>query len=146
MLGDGHRDALNVGFLKAVLADARGGYVAGKGHQRHRVHISGGDAGDQVGSTRAAGGQHHAGAAGGPGVAVCCMGGSLLVSGEHMGDAVGILIQLIVKIQHCTAGIAKNGIHALLTKNLHKNLRTVQLHGVFLLFQFHVYPLPRGSF
>ena len=74
------------------------------------------------------------------------MGGSLLVSGEHMGDAVGILIQLIVKIQHCTAGIAKNGIHALLTKNLHKNLRTVQLHGVFLLFQFHVYPLPRGSF
>ena len=146
VLGDGHRDALNVGFLKAVLADARGGYVAGKGHQRHRVHISGGDAGDQVGGTRAAGGQHHAGAAGGPGVAVCCMGGSLLVSGEHMGDAVGILIQLIVKIQHCTAGIAKNGIHALLTKNLHKNLRTVQLHGVFLLFQFHVYPLPRGSF
>ena len=53
---------------------------------------------------------------------------------EHMGDAVGILIQLIVKIQHCTAGITKNGIHALLTKNLHKNLRTIQLHGEFLLF------------
>ncbi len=51
-----------------------------------------------------------------------------------MGDAVGVFIQLIVKIQHCTAGIAKNGIHALLTKDLHKNLRTVQLHGELLLF------------
>ena len=101
---------------------------------RHRVHVGRGNARDQIGGTRAAGGQHHAGAAGGPGVAVCCMGGSLLVSGEHMGDAVGVFIQLIVKIQHCTAGIAKNGIHALLTKNLHKNLRTVQLHGELLLF------------
>ncbi len=58
------------------------------------------------------------------------------MSGEHMGDAVGVFIQLIVKIQHCTAGIAKNGIHALLTKDLHKNLRTVQLHGELLLFLF----------
>ena len=134
VLGDGHGNALNVGFLKAVLADARGGYVAGKGHHGHRVHVGRGNARDQIGGTRAAGGQHHAGAAGGPGVTVCCMGGSLLVSGEHMGDAVGVFIQLIVKIQHCTAGITKNGIHALLTKNLHKNLRTVQLHGELLLF------------
>ena len=82
----------------------------------------------------AAGGQHHAGAAGGTGVTVGCVGSALLVCREHMGDAVGILIQLSVKIQHCTAGITKNGIHALLTKNLHKNLRTVQLHGELLLF------------
>ena len=93
-----------------------------------------GNARDQIGGTRAAGGQHHAGAAGGTGVTVGCVGSALLVCREHMGDAVGILIQLIVKIQHCTAGIAKNGIHALLTKNLHKNLRTVQLHGELLLF------------
>ena len=70
MLCDGHCDALDVRFLKAVLADTAGGHVAGKGHHGHRVHIGGGNAGDQIGGTRAAGGQHHAGAAGGAGVAV----------------------------------------------------------------------------
>ena len=134
MLGDGHRDALDVRLLKAVLAQTGGRHIAGKGDHGHGVHVGSGNAGDQIGGTRAAGGQHHAGAAGGTGVTVGCVGSALLVCREHMGDAVGILIQLIVKIQHCTAGIAKNGIHALLTKNLHKNLRTVQLHGELLLF------------
>ena len=134
VLGDRHRDALDVSFLEAVLAQTRGGHVAGKGHHGHRVHISGSNAGDQIGSTRAAGGQHHAGAAGGAGVAVRCVGRTLLMRRQHMGDAVGILIQLIVEVQHRTAGITKNGIHALLAKNLHKNLRTVQLHGELLLF------------
>ena len=91
MLGNGHRDALNVGFLKAVLADARGGYVAGKGHQRHRVHVGRGNAGDQIGGTRAAGGQHHTGAARCAGVAIRCMGRALLVGRQHMGDAISVL-------------------------------------------------------
>ena len=49
MLCDGHRNALDVRFLKAVLADTAGGHVAGKGHHGHRVHIGGGNAGDQIG-------------------------------------------------------------------------------------------------
>ena len=35
MLCDGHCDALDVRFLKAVLANAAGGHVAGKGHHGH---------------------------------------------------------------------------------------------------------------
>ena len=130
MLCNGHRDALNVSFLKAVLANAAGGHVAGKGHHGHRVHIGGGNAGDQIGSTRAAGSQHHAGAAGGAGVAVRCMGCALLVGGKHMGDAVGIFIQLVVKVQHSAAGVAKKSVHSLLAQDLYKDLRTIQLHGV----------------
>ena len=41
---------------------------------------------------------------------------------KHMGDAISVLIQLIVKVEHRTAGITKDGIHALLTKDLYKNL------------------------
>ena len=130
MLCDGHRNALDVSFLKAVLADAAGGHVAGKGHHGHRVHIGGGNAGDQIGGTRAAGSQHHAGAAGGAGVAVRSMGCALLVGGKHMGDAVGILIQLVVKVQHSAAGVAKKSVHSLLAQDLYKDLRTIQLHGV----------------
>ena len=134
VLGDGHCDALNVGFLKAVPPDPVRGHVAGKGYHGHRVHIGRGNAGDQIGGTRAAGSQHHAGAAGRAGIAVCRMRRTLLVGGEHMGDAVRIFVQLIVKVQHCAAGITKKGVHALLAEDLHKNLRTIQLHGEFLLF------------
>ena len=134
VLGDGHCDALNVGFLKAVPPDPVRGHVAGKGYHGHRVHIGRGNAGDQIGGTRAAGSQHHTGASGGAGIAVCRVSRALLVGGEHMGDAVRILVQLIVKVQHCAAGITKKGVHALLAEDLHKNLRTIQLHGEFLLF------------
>ena len=110
-----------------------------KGHHRHRVHVGGGDAGDEVRCARAAGGQHHAGAARCAGVAVRCVGRALLVGRQHMGDAVGISVQLVVEVQHCAAGVAEDGVHPLLTEHLHKDLRTVQLHGEFLLFRsnFH---------
>ena len=84
----------------------------------------------------AAGGQHHAGAARCTGVAVRRVGCALLVGGQHMGDAVGVFVQLVVEVQHCAAGVAEEGVHPLLTEHLHKDLRTVQLHGEFLLFPF----------
>ena len=120
----------DVRFLKAVLANAAGGHVAGKGHHGHRVHIGGGNAGNQIGGTRAAGSQHHAGAAGRAGIAVCRVGRALFMCRQHMGDAVGILIQFVVKDQHSAAGVAKKGIHSLLAQDLYKDLRTIQLHGV----------------
>ena len=136
VLGDGHRDTLDVGFLEAVLAQALRGHIAGESHHRHRVHIGGGDAGDEVRCARAAGGQHHAGAARCTGVAVRRVGCALLVGGQHMGDAVGVFVQLVVEVQYCAAGVAEEGVHPLLTEHLHKDLRTVQLHGEFLLFPF----------
>ena len=58
------------------------------------------------------------------------MGCALLVGGKHMGDAVGILIQFVVKVQHSAAGVAKKSVHSLLAQDLYKDLRTIQLHGV----------------
>src|SRR5699024_7308706 len=68
VLGDGHRDALDVRFLERIAPELRCGHVAGKGDDRHAVHVGGGDAGDEVGGAGAAGGQHYAGAPGGAGV------------------------------------------------------------------------------
>ena len=47
-------------------------------------------------------------------------------------------ILLVVEVQHCAAGVAEEGVHPLLTEHLHKDLRTVQLHGEFLLFPFPI--------
>ena len=130
MLGDRHRDALDISLLEGVPAQQRGGHVAGEGNHRHAVHIGGGNAGDKVGGTGAAGGKHHAGAACGAGVAVRRVGRALLMRGQHMADAVGIFIKLIIQIQHGTAGVAEQGVHALLNQHLNENLRTGKFHGV----------------
>ena len=57
------------------------------------VHIGCGNAGDRLGiwRTRAAGSQHHAGASGGAGIAVCRVSRALLMGGDCMGDAVRFL-------------------------------------------------------
>ena len=64
------------------------------------------------------------------------MRSALLVGGQHMVDAVRILIQLVVQVQHSTAGVAEDGVHALFAEDFNKNLRTIQLHGKLLLFLF----------
>ena len=43
------RHAIDVGFLEGAFADHRLGHLACNSHQRHRIHVGIGDAGDQVG-------------------------------------------------------------------------------------------------
>ena len=38
--------------------------------------------------------------------------------------------ELVVKVQHSAAGVAKKSVHSLLAQDLYKDLRTIQLHGV----------------
>ena len=128
VLGDRHRDALDVGLLKGVLAQQGRSHIAGEGDHRYAVHISGGDAGDKVCGARAAGGQHYTGAAGRAGVAVRSVGGTLLMCGQYMAYTVGIFIQFVIQIQHGTAGIAEQGVNALFDQYLNEDLRTGQFH------------------
>ena len=48
--------------------------------------------------------------------------------GQYMAYTVGIFIQFVIQIQHGTAGIAEQGIHALLDQYLNEDLRTGQFH------------------
>ena len=60
--------------------------------------------------------------------AVLTVGGTLLMRGQYMAYTVGIFIQFVIQIQHCAAGIAEQGIHALLDQYLNEDLRTGQFH------------------
>ena len=122
ILCNGHGHARNVDFLETVLAQQAVGHVAGDGHHRHGIHISGSDACHQIGSTRAGCGQTHAHLAGGPCVAVGCMGSPLLVRCQDMGDFIPVLVQCIIYIQDSAARITKYGVHTLFLQTRNYNL------------------------
>ena len=107
--GDGHGDARDVNLLKRVLAHEVFRHIAGDEYHGGRVHISRGDACGKVGAPRAGRGETHAYLAGGTGIAVGGVGGSLLVSRKHVADPVTVFIQGVVNIQHGAAGIPERG-------------------------------------
>ncbi len=110
----GHRqgDAGDVDLLEGVLAEQRGGHVAGDGDHRDRVELGGGDPGDQVGGGRARGAQADADLAGGAGVAVGGVGGALLVADEDVAE-VGMVAQDVVERQDHAARVAEEDVDAL---------------------------------
>ena len=55
----GARDTDNINLLKRIVADQRGRHLPGKHHQRHRIHIRIGNAGDGIGRPGAGSDQHH---------------------------------------------------------------------------------------
>ena len=122
MLGNRHGDAGNIDLLEGVLANQAGADVAGDGNHGDRVHIRGGDAGDQIGRARAARGQTDAGFAGCAGISVRRVRRALLVCGQHMPDAVAVEIQRIVNIKNRAARISENGVNALLYQDFTQNL------------------------
>ena len=118
-LGDGHGDAGDVHLLEGVLAQGLLGHVAGDEDDGGGVHVGGGDAGNQVCRSRAAGGKAHPHLPGGPGVAVGGVGGPLLVGREDVVDFVLVVVQLVIEVQDGPAGIPKDGVHLLLQQALH---------------------------
>ncbi len=86
VLGDRPGDADHVHLLKGIVADQRGGHLAGDDHHRDRIHVGGGDAGHGVGGAGARSGDGHPHLTGCPGVAVGRMGAALLVAGQDMAD------------------------------------------------------------
>jgi hypothetical protein len=86
VLGDAAADFDDRRFLKGVGADHRGLHLAGDGDQRNAVELGVGDAGDQVGGARSAGGHAHAGLAGAAGVALRGKTAPLLVPRQNRAD------------------------------------------------------------
>ena len=122
MFGDGQGHAGDVHLLERVASQQRHRHIAGDRHDRNRVHIRGGDAGDQIGGAGAGGGDANAHLAGGTGIAVGGVRRALFVRGQHMADAVRVFIKFIVQIQHCAAGIAEQGVNALLDQHFDEDL------------------------
>ena len=122
MLGDRHGDTGDIHLLERVAPDQAGTDVAGDGNHRDGIHVSCGNARDQVGRPRAGSRQAYADPAGRAGIAVRRVGGTLLMGCQNMSNAVAVLVKRIIDIEDCAARVAENRINALLDQCLHQNL------------------------
>jgi hypothetical protein len=125
VLDDGPGDADGVALLEGVQADGGRGHLAGDDHHRDAVHVGRGNAGDGIGHAGAGGDQRHADVAGGAGIAVGRMHGSLLVAHQHVLDGV-LLVERVVDVEYRTAGVAPDVLDAFGLKGLDEDFRTAE--------------------
>jgi len=124
VLGNRHGDAGDVHFLEAVQSEQTGAHVAGDGHHRDRIHVSGGNTGNQIGRAGAGGCDDYADLAGGTGVTICGMGSALFMGGQDVADFSAVFVQRVVQIEHRTARITEHGVYALLQQAFDDNFCT----------------------
>ena len=122
-LGDREGDPDDVGLLERVTAHHRAGHLPGDGHHGRVVHVGAGQAGDEVGGTGSRGGDTHAGAPGGTGVAVRRMRRGLLVPHEDVAQA-GELGQRVIERHDRAARVPEHHVHALLQEDATHELGT----------------------
>ena len=130
VLDHGHGDADDVGLLEAVGADDAARYLAGDDHERHAVHIGGGDAGDRVGGAGAGGHDDHADVARGARIAVGLVHRALFVAGKHMVKLLAI-VERVVDLDGLAARIAEHQVDALGLEGGHHGLRADHLLALF---------------
>ena len=122
VLGHRQRDAVDVDLLERVLADQRGGHVAGDGDHRHRVEERGPDPGHEVGRARTGGAHAHPDPTGHPGVAVGGVRAALLVADEDVAQ-LGIVAEDVVERQDHAARVAEEDVDALAQQRLAQDVR-----------------------
>ena len=86
VLDEGHRGPDDVGLLEGVRPDSAASDLPGDGQHGHRVHVGVTDGGDEVGGSRAGGGDAHPGATGDHGVSLGGMTSTLLVAHQDVTD------------------------------------------------------------
>ena len=84
VLGNRGSDTYDIRLLKGVLTNKRISHLAREAHQRHRIHIGGGNTSNKIGSSRTRGGKNYTHPSSGPCVAIRSMNGPLLVAGQNM--------------------------------------------------------------
>ena len=111
VLDDRHEDAEHVHLLEGVGAQRAARHLSGDGHDRHRVEMRVGDAGEQVGGPGSRRGHADADPAGGAGVAVGGQGRALLVAHQDVPQARAE--QRVVDRHDGAAGVAEDDVDAL---------------------------------
>ena len=124
VLRDGQRDARDVDLLEGVGADEGVGHVARDGDERGGVEVCGGNARHEVRGARARSGDDDADLAGGTGIAVGRMGGSLLMSGQDMVNLVLILENGVINVDDLASGITEDRLAALLDERADDDIRS----------------------
>ena len=106
MFGDGTRDPHDVRLLKRVVTDEPEGDLAGKDHERDRIHHRVRDPGHGVCRPGAGGDEDDAGLPGGLGVSLGRVRGPLLVPGQDVFDIRNV-VQCVVHTDRRSSGIAE---------------------------------------
>ena len=119
----------DIHLLEDVPAQQAGGHLPGDRHQGDRIHISGGNAGDEVGGAGAGGHDAHAGLSRDPGIARGHMSGILLGPNQGIADP-GCRHQRIHNGTDGGAGVAENAFYPFPQEALHQNLCACHLHGL----------------
>ena len=121
VLCDWHGNTYNVYLLETVLPKKRPSHIAGNRHNRHRIHVSGGNTGHQVCCPRTACGKTHANLSGRSCIAVRRMRSSLLVGSKDMMN-LRSSVEFIIHIQNRTTRIPENRIDLLFLQTFHYDL------------------------
>ena len=129
-------------LLKGVGADDAGADLAGNGEERRRIHFRVGEAGDEVGSAGAAGGDANADFAGSAGIALGRKTAALFVARQNGPQAVADAGERLVDRHAGSAGISEDRVHAVIQQALHQNVGSGLRRRGFLT---HRQQLQKGS-
>ena len=118
--GPGNADGID--FLERVVTDNGRGHLAAENNQGNGVHISRCNTCNGIGNPGAGGDQHYAGATRCPGITVGCVCGALLMAHEDMFNLC-LLVQFVVNMQHCAAGITEYMFYPFIFQCPHEDFR-----------------------
>ena len=132
VLGDGHGDARRVALLERVRADRCVWDLAGDAHHRDRVEERVAQRRDDVGGRRATRHNRHTGFAGGVGVALGHVAGTLFVANEDVTDRT--VDDRVVDRQDGPARETEHDVDPLVLESLHEGFAAAHLlvvaHGL----------------
>ena len=120
MFGDGHHQTEDVRLLETVRSQNVGGNLPGKGDDRGRIQISGGDTGDQVGCSGTGGRKAYSGSAFHTGIPVGHMCGSLLVPGQYVSDI--RIVYLVIQWQRCRSRYTEYDVYSVRSQHIQNYL------------------------
>jgi hypothetical protein len=107
--GDGRGDVDHVGLLEGVGAEQVCEDLAGDAYHGCGVDHRVGEARDEVGGARAAGGEDDAGATGGAGIALGGVNAPLFVPHQDMLESVAVSVEGVIDGHDGAAGVAEDG-------------------------------------
>ena len=118
--GNAHR----IDFLEGIRANHRGRDLAGQDHHGNGIHVGSGNPGDGIGRTGARGDQDNPGFAGGAGIAVSGMGGTLLMANQDVAYIL-LLEQGVIYMEYGPAGVPEDVFDPFVLQKLDKDIRAV---------------------
>ena len=124
MFHDRQGDAEDVGFLEGIGSNRRPRNLTGDHHHRHRIHLSGGNARDQVGRPRTGRSEAHTDSAGRTRIGISRMGSALFMTHEEVTQPTLALchMQGVVDRKNGAARVAENRIHTVQAQRIHQGL------------------------